>query len=101
MSGSDAAQKLKQVFGRLGPPPTAGEAAVDMLEQKPARRGRKPKPFKTVQLNTRVPQEVKDRARLLAARDRRDVSMIVIEGIELYEAKYGPAPVVSPRRDKS
>lgn len=101
MSSSDAVLKLKQAFSRLGTAPTAGEASTDMLEQKAVRRGRKPKPFRTVQLNVRVPQDVKDRARMLAARDRRDVSAIVIEAIELYEAKYGAAPVVAHRRGTS
>jgi hypothetical protein len=44
------------------------------------------------QLNLRVPEEVKDRVRILAARDRIEMSEIVIEGIALYEAKYGTAP---------
>ena len=51
-----------------------------------------------VQLNLRVPQEAKDRLRLLAARDRRDMSQIVIEAIELYEKKFGAAPKLDPVR---
>ena len=38
------------------------------------------------QLNLRVPEEVKHRVRILATRDRREMSDIVIEAIKLYEA---------------
>ena len=37
-----------------------------------------------------------DRVRILAARDRREMSDIIIEAIELYEARYGPAPKLEP-----
>ena len=50
------------------------------------------------QLNLRVPEEVKDRVRILAARDRIEMSEIVIEGIALYEAKYGAAPKLERSR---
>ena len=45
------------------------------------------------QLNLRVPEELKHRLRILATRDRREMSDIVIEAIKLYEARYGAAPV--------
>ena len=41
---------------------------------------------------------LKQRLRLLAARDRRDMSLIVIEAIELYEVKFGAAPVLASSR---
>jgi hypothetical protein len=50
------------------------------------------------QLNLRVPEEIKDRVRILAARDRIEMSQVVIEAIALYEAKYGPAPKLEPRQ---
>jgi predicted transcriptional regulator len=51
------------------------------------------------QLNLRVPEEVKHRVRILAARDRREMSEIIIEAIKLYEARYGTAPVLEPTRE--
>jgi len=51
------------------------------------------------QLNLRVPEEVKHRVRILAARDRREMSEIVIEAIKLYEARHGAAPVLEPTRE--
>ena len=51
------------------------------------------------QLNLRVPEEVKHRVRVLAMRDRREMSDIVVEAIELYEARYGAAPVLEPARE--
>jgi hypothetical protein len=49
------------------------------------------------QLNLRVPEEVKARVRILAARDRIEMADVVIEAIELYEEKYGAAPRLEPR----
>jgi hypothetical protein len=64
----------------------------------PARGGRKRKAEKMAQLNLRVPEEVKDRVRILAARDRREMSDIVIEAIGLYEERFGAAPKLEPSR---
>jgi predicted DNA-binding protein len=50
------------------------------------------------QLNLRVPEELKHRVRVLATRDRREMSDIVVEAIELYEARYGAAPALEPAR---
>ena len=50
------------------------------------------------QLNLRVPEELRYRLRILAARDRREMSDIVIEAITLYEARYGAAPSLEPPR---
>ncbi len=49
------------------------------------------------QLNLRVPEEIKDRVRILAARDRIEMSDVVIEAIGLYEEKYGAAPKLERR----
>jgi hypothetical protein len=91
---TEAAKKLKHVFHRLGRPPAESEVAGNIPGGYLAlqRGGRPRKAQKMVQLNLRVPEDVKDRVRILAARDRREMSQIVIEAIELYEAKYGAAP---------
>ena len=93
-----ASWKVK--FSKLGMPPAAADVLDNLQQVEPSkpRRGRKPKAEKMQQLNLRVPQDVKDRLRLLAARDRRDMSLIVVEAIELYEAKFGAAPVLKSSR---
>lgn len=48
------------------------------------------------QLNLRVPLDTKNRVRLLAARDRVEMSQLVIEAVTLYEVKYGAAPKLEP-----
>ena len=63
------------------------------------RPGRKRKAEKMAQLNLRVPEELKYRLRILATRDRREMSDVVIEGITLYEARYGAAPSLEPARE--
>ena len=97
MSGSTS---WKTKFSKLGTPPAAADVLDNLQQIEPlkTRRGRKPKAEKMQQLNLRVPQIVKDRLRLLAARDRRDMSLIVIEAIELYEKKFGAAPVLPSSR---
>jgi hypothetical protein len=102
MSGSDAAKKVKAMFKSVLPaPPTPGASLANSQDSASQRRpGRPVKPEKMVQLNLRVPQHVKDRLRVLAARDRRDMSQIAIEGIELYEAKYGAAPSLETKRTR-
>ena len=94
MSASDAAKLLKDKFGA---PPGRTETKGNLAAK--ARPGRKRKAEKMAQLNLRVPEEVKHRVRILAARDRREMSDIVIEAITLYEARYGAAPVLEPTRE--
>jgi hypothetical protein len=98
MSAKDVARILQDKFG-LGAPPSHGETKGN-LEQAPARQrpGRKRKAEKMAQLNLRVPEDVKHRVRILATRDRREMSEIVIEAIELYEARHGAAPKLEPTR---
>jgi hypothetical protein len=100
MSSADAAKKLKAKFsGALPAPPEPSAVIGNIQGLAPARRpGRPAKPEKMVQLNLRVPQLVKDRLRLLAARDRRDMSQIAVEAIELYEREFGAAPKLKPMR---
>ncbi len=98
MSGKTAAQKLKEKFG-FGSPPARAETKGYVGEPAKARPGRKRKAEKMAQLNLRVPEEVKHRVRILAARDRREMSEIVIEAIKLYEAHHGGAIVVDPTRE--
>ena len=99
MSASDAARRLKEKF-KLGRPPGTHETGDHLLLPKsgPLRPGRKRKAEKMAQLNLRVPEETKDRVRLHAARDRIEMSQVVMEAIELYEAKYGAAPKLEPSR---
>ena len=95
MSAKDAAQKLIKKFG-LGSPPVRADIKGYIGEPAKARPGRKRKAEKMAQLNLRVPEEVKHRVRILAARDRREMSEIVIEAIKLYEAQHGVATVLDP-----
>ena len=101
MNAADRAKelKLKERFGGLGTPPARDEikgTLGDALAK--GRPGRKRKAEKMTQLNLRVPEELKHRLRILATRDRREMSEIVIEAIKLYEDRYGAAPVLeSPR----
>jgi hypothetical protein len=100
MSAADRAKQLKEKFVVLGSPPSRDEikgALSDALAR--GRPGRKRKAEKMAQLNLRVPEELKYRLRILATRDRREMSDIVIEAITLYEARFGAAPVLEPRRE--
>jgi len=102
MTAADRAKelKLKEKFGRLGAPPARDEIKGNLSDGLgKGRPGRKRKAEKMAQLNLRVPEEVKHRVRILATRDRREMSDIVIEAIKLYEARYGPAPVLEPTRE--
>jgi predicted DNA-binding protein len=92
--------KLKEMFSGLGAPPGRDEVKGTLSDALlKARPGRKRKAEKMAQLNLRVPEEVKHRVRILATRDRREMSDIVIEAIELYEARYGAAPVLESARE--
>ena len=99
MKGSDTARRLREKF-RMGSPPAAGDATTNLTSPAPATRrgGRKRKAERMAQLNFRVPEDVKDRVRILAARDRIEMSDVVIEAIGLYEQKYGAAPKLEPSR---
>ena len=100
MSAADRVKELKEKFIRLGAPPAPDEirGAVNGALTR-GRPGRKRKAEKMAQLNLRVPEELKYRLRILATRDRREMSDIVIEAITLYEARFGAAPVLEPRRE--
>lgn len=97
MSAKDVARILQDRFG-LGTPPSCEEAKGNLSRAPRQRPGRKRKAEKMAQLNLRVPEDVKHRVRILAARDRREMSEIVIEAIELYEARHGAAPKLEPTR---
>jgi hypothetical protein len=99
MKGSDTARRLREKF-RMGSPPSAGDTTANLSSPVPAARrgGRKRKAERMAQLNLRVPEDVKDRVRILAARDRIEMSDVVIEAIGLYEEKYGAAPKLEPSR---
>ena len=100
MTAIDRAKELQKKFGRLGAPPARDEIKGNLSDPLVrGRPGRKRKAEKMAQLNLRVPEDVKHRVRILAARDRREMSDIVIEAIKLYEARYGAAPVLEPARE--
>ena len=92
--------KLKERFSELGAPPALdeikGNLSGALIRGRP---GRKRKAEKMAQLNLRVPEELKYRLRILATRDRREMSDVVIEGIALYEARYGAAPSLESSRN--
>lgn len=93
MSAKDtAAQKVRRMFESLGDAPGEHEVRGN-LKAPLAPRGR-PKGDPTVQLNLRVPPEVKKRVRLMAARDGLSLSEVVLRALELYEEKHGAAPKV-------
>lgn len=99
MKARAAAKDIKGKLGSLGSPPATGDAGDSLLETEPARRGGRPRrTVKMAQLNLRVPEEIKDRVRLLAARDRIEMSQVVIEAVVLYESRYGAVPRFEPRR---
>jgi hypothetical protein len=100
MSAADRAKELQEKFGKLGVPPARDDikGALGGAFAR-GRPGRKRKAEKMAQLNLRVPEELKHRLRILATRDRREMSDIVIEAITLYEARFGAAPVLEPRRE--
>ena len=92
--------KLKEKFSGLGAPPAPDEikgTLSDALIR--GRPGRKRKAEKMAQLNLRVPEELKYRLRILATRDRREMSDIVIEAIALYEERFGAAPSLESTRE--
>lgn len=96
MSASDAARRIKEKF-RLGAPPTEHDTQGNLQRSDAkSRPGRKRKAERMAQLNLRVPEEAKTRVRILAARDRLEMAEVILEALALYEAKYGPAPVLEP-----
>ena len=99
MTGKDTARRLREKF-RMGSPPLAGDTKGNLTSPIAGahRGGRKRKAERMAQLNLRVPEEVKARVRILAARDRIEMSDVVMEAIELYEEKYGAAPKLEPSR---
>ena len=100
MSAKDTARILKERFAELGSPPTRDEVKGTLGNAlAKGRPGRKRKAEKMTQLNLRGPEEVKYRLRILATRDRCEMSDIVIEAIALYEARYGAAPVLESARE--
>ena len=93
MSPKDtAAQKVKRMFSGLGEAPRETETRGNLLA--PANPRGRPKGDPTVQLNLRVPPDVKKRVRLVAARDGLSLSEVVLRALELYEEKHGAPPTV-------
>lgn len=90
---SDAVQKVKRMFAGLGQPPRPSEAPGNLKKEARKQVGR-PRGEPTVQLNLRVPPEVKRRVRILATRDKLSLSDVVMRALDLYEAKHGKAPEI-------
>ncbi len=102
MKARDAAKEITERLRRLGHPPTTSDTDDSLLTPAQPRRGGRPrKSVKMAQLNLRVPEEIKDRVRLLAARERIEMSQVVVEAIILYEAKYGAVPKLKPTVDRA
>ena len=87
---SDAA-KLAE-WANFSPTPAAEKGTL----KKAGKPGRKPKAEKMTQLNLRVPEEMKRQVQIVAMRDERDMSGVIIEAFRLYQEKYGKAPTLTP-----
>lgn len=93
MSSNDAVKKVREMFGGLGKAPRPAEAVGNLSTEAPRPVGR-PRGDPMVQLNLRVPPALKQRVRLLAARDNISLSEVVVRAIALYEEEYGAAPEI-------
>ena len=91
MSSKDVVRKVKKMFAGFGKAPSPDEVAGNLKLEEPRPVGR-PRGAPTVQLNLRVPPALKQRVRVLAARDNVSLSDIVVRAIALYEDKHGAAP---------
>ncbi len=89
MSAEDQAKLLQELFRKQATPPKKGETKG--LLTKPDGTV---KTENTTQLNVRIPEDVKIRVRLLAARDNISISELIQASIELYEERHGRAPGV-------
>jgi hypothetical protein len=89
MSATDAAKRVKKMFG-LGRPPTAKDTVGNLTREPTATAGSGREP--TVQLNLRVPARVKHRVRVLAVRDQISLSDVMMRALDAYEEKFGRAP---------
>lgn len=89
MSDSDAAKKVRNMFGGLGKPPPPSAAGRSLETPAPAVRE---KSDRTEQLNVRGPVGTRKRVRLLASRDDITSSEVVLRALDLYEETYGKAP---------
>ncbi len=91
MSSKDAVRKVKKMFAGFGKAPSPDEV-VGNLQLDAVRPVGRPRGEPTVQLNLRVPPALKQRVRVLAARDNVSLSDIVVRAIALYEEKHGAVP---------
>lgn len=89
---SDAAKKVKSMFAKLGTAPSAQEAVHNLRLPPVVPKSEPTEPL--VQVNVRVPASVKKKLRLMAARDGKGISDVVLEAIALYEERHGQAPDV-------
>lgn len=89
MSGEDEAKALLEIFREHATPPKKSETKGLLTKTDGVAKG-----DNTTQLNVRVPEDTKRRARLLAARDNISLSDLIQTALELYEERHGRAPSV-------
>ncbi len=88
---TNAKKKVQAMFADFGAPPSANDV-VGNLQIPHTAPVRKIKSEPTTQLNLRVPESIKRRVRVLAARDNLSLSDLVLKAIALYEERHGSAP---------
>lgn len=89
MSAEDQAKLLQDLFRKQAAPPKKSETKGLLTKSDGSVKSEN-----TTQLNVRIPEEVKIRVRLLAARDNISISDLIQTAIELYEERHGRAPGV-------
>jgi hypothetical protein len=89
MKSSKTAKAIKALVSSLGRPPSPDEVVGTLTSASdPAPM---PEEEKSVQLNLRVPAAVKQRVRMLAARDGITNSEVVTRALEMYDGNTGMA----------
>jgi predicted HicB family RNase H-like nuclease len=89
MKSSKTANAMKALVSSLGRPPSPDEVVGTLTSASDPGATREAE--KSVQLNLRVPVAVKQRVRMLAARDGITNSEVVTRALEMYDDKTGMA----------
>lgn len=89
MSAENEAKALLDLFRKQATPPKKSETKGLLTKSEGGTKSEN-----TTQLNVRVTEETKRRARLLAARDDISLSELIQTALELYEERHGRAPDV-------
>lgn len=93
MSASKATKAMKGLLAELGKPPRPDEIVGTLQSDEPKIPMQRAEEA-SVQLNLRVPASVKQRVRILAARDDVTLSELVTRAIDLYEQHH---PIIDKR----